>query len=629
MMIYITRCRILLQTFGAVSGLQFLWEQSVAVYIPEGPIPLEFRPLPWKWEDSTNASPLLGLPVAAGFSVPLMESQVMGKIDARIDSLRGKHLALAARVTVANGLVLSSIWYILTLWAGDMGFFQKIQRKLEAFIWAGRPRVDRNTISQSRARGGLGVLSVADQYRAMTGNIMMWILDQGEHPLRLILQSHIQDLSKRKWGIPDLSWIVPKGGSSVSLGSPPWQNICRAWSSLKPFLRRTVPRNLEEWLDLPLWRPHSHQISETRAHCTSQAQHRLRDVGLLTIGDITEADGSFKVWESLPVQQDDQNGHRAFEALVANIRPMAHFEQQVGPHRLYFGEDSSVNDGRVWLYDVPQQSVSSRWPLIRASSLPVSTFRCKAGDIRKITRCCPPEAANLSRILVCNSRRPHGKRNHFGFWSSSRNVLLQYHWSDGSPLLDTSTSQLRALQAQQRYKPHKAALRWETELGCTIPGDIWRDMWITFRGANENTLLWQMYYRAIATQRWRFPSLPANDLQINCIRCELGIKEDIVHCVWSCPLSQPCWQWCLGLLTASSEHRHRIGGLRGLLEPAHVVVASPLPGEWKIPSRFWHILSRFFVGRFGSHAMSTSLPIADPTHIVRFVRLGTALACTL
>lgn len=175
----------------------------------------------------------------------------METIDSRLGKMRNKHLALATRVTVANGLILSAIWYTLTLWAGEMAFLQKIQKRIESFVWAGRPRVDRNTISQTRSRGGLGLISVANQYRAMIGNLisnlMVWIVGPETHPLRTILQSHMCDLSMRKWGVSDLTWLVTKGRSPESKGSPPWLNLCQAWSSLKPFLRKSEPRNLEEW----------------------------------------------------------------------------------------------------------------------------------------------------------------------------------------------------------------------------------------------------------------------------------------------------------------------------------------------------------------------------------------------
>lgn len=347
---------------------------------------------------------------------------------------------------------------------------------------------------------------------------------------------------------------------------------------------------MEEWRALPLWSPHIHHVSESKVQCMTQAQKRLRAAGLLTTGDISDANGQFKLWETLPVDNNDNVGRRAYTALLANIGNPAPFEHQIGPHLLYYGEDSSESLGQLWQYDVQQHVVSSQWQIIRDSSLPISTFECKAGSIRKITRSCPPNVVVLHRVLVCHSNRQGAKRTHFGFWSAQQHFLLQYQWLDGTSLLDTSTSQRRALQANQRFKPHTATAKWERELGVVVPVDIWKGTWLPFRGANENTFLWKLYYRVIATQRWRFPSIPVDDPQLRCTRCNLEAKEDIIHCVWSCPLSQPCWQWGLGLLQASSDQRHRLGGFRGSLEPAHIFVASPLPACWKIPGRFWLIL---------------------------------------
>lgn len=39
-----------------------------------------------------------------------------------------------------------------------------------------------------------------------------------------------------------------------------------------------------------------------------------------------------------------------------------------------------------------------------------------------------------------------------------------------------------------------------------------------------------------------------------------------------------------------SGNRHRIGGLQGDLEPAHIFVAAPLPEDWQIPPKFWQFL---------------------------------------
>lgn len=114
-------------------------------------------------------------------------------------------------------------------------------------------------------------------------------------------------------------------------------------------------------------------MADTRVQCTSQAQYRLREAGLLTIGDISEADGQFKPWASLQVNHEDNIAHQAFNTLagtlVANNRHLDPFGPQVGPHRLYFGEESSEFDGRIWMYDVQQQTLPSQWQAIQDSSL--------------------------------------------------------------------------------------------------------------------------------------------------------------------------------------------------------------------------------------------------------------------
>lgn len=57
---------------------------------------------------------------------------MLAKIESRLANVQGKHMSLAARITVASGLILSSLWYVITLWPGDIGFFNVIQKKLEA-----------------------------------------------------------------------------------------------------------------------------------------------------------------------------------------------------------------------------------------------------------------------------------------------------------------------------------------------------------------------------------------------------------------------------------------------------------------------------------------------------------------
>lgn len=231
-----------------------------------------------------------------------------------------------------------------------------------------------------------------------------------------------------------------------------------------------------EWEDLPLWRPHIHHLSEPKVKCTSQAQQRLQASGLLSVRGITDPDGRFKAWEALMINHEDLMGRRAYNAFLANIAPLILWDPQPppqpGPHQVFFGEASSEADGRIWLYDVPQHNISSRWNSIRNVSLPVSTFRCQNGFMKKITRCCPTQNADLTRVLVRHHKGMKVQKTYFRFWSPENNILSQYLWSDRTALLDTTTSQLRVLQARQRHKPHSVGAKWIRELNCIVPKDL-------------------------------------------------------------------------------------------------------------------------------------------------------------
>lgn len=210
---YIEKIKEILDQFGAASGLRFIWENTKAVFIPGGPPPMGYWLFPWTWEEDSNATKTLGFHTASSIPRPLMEAQIQGKVETSIGKLNKRKLSLAGRITAANSLILGTVWYIVTLWAGDLSFLSKLQTKIEIFVWAGRSRVNRNSTTQSKVHGGLGLILIIEQYRAIAGNLMLWVLGPEAHPLKTILCSHLRELQSRNiWGIPDFTWVVTKGG---------------------------------------------------------------------------------------------------------------------------------------------------------------------------------------------------------------------------------------------------------------------------------------------------------------------------------------------------------------------------------------------------------------------------------
>lgn len=202
-----------------------------------------------------------------------------------------------------------------------------------------------------------------------------------------------------------------------------------------------------------------------------------------------------------------------------------------------------------------------------------------------IPLCVPGPQAHLQRIVV-QAPVGHSTLIHCGPWSLQNTLLTQYQWTSGLPLLKSSTATLRRLQNRTTASSHVAFQKWATTLGTGLPDNIWDDTWLSYRSAKENTFLWQLAYRAIATQSWRHPNCSQADPRTHCNRCTLAVKEDILHCVWQCPESSICWCWCETVLArAAATNIHRIQ-----LRPAHVVVAEWLPDEWNVPAKLWQIL---------------------------------------
>lgn len=107
--LYVSPCHWILQLFGVVSWLQCVWE-------PEDPPPMDFYLGNGKTPSTPLSSWAFQLLLNSHFS--LMETQVMAKLDTLFAKVNGQQLALAAHVIVTNGWILSSLWYIITLWAG-------------------------------------------------------------------------------------------------------------------------------------------------------------------------------------------------------------------------------------------------------------------------------------------------------------------------------------------------------------------------------------------------------------------------------------------------------------------------------------------------------------------------------
>jgi hypothetical protein len=150
-MIFIERIQQIFQIFGRASGLYVDWSKTKAAYLSENIIPRRLLALGWTWENDSNATKLLGFPVAQSISTPRMLKMVNAKLDAGLQKSRRNPTSLVARKIISNHMLTASIWFLYTLWNGSMKDLRAIQKKVNTFIWAGqkltgRHQVDSRTI---------------------------------------------------------------------------------------------------------------------------------------------------------------------------------------------------------------------------------------------------------------------------------------------------------------------------------------------------------------------------------------------------------------------------------------------------------------------------------------------------
>lgn len=89
-----------------------------------------------------------------------VENLILSKLESCLVKMRSGRMTLAARILVANSILMGCVWYLLTVWAGQRSFLAKVQKVIDTFVWGGRVRVARVTIALPRAEGGLGLLGI-------------------------------------------------------------------------------------------------------------------------------------------------------------------------------------------------------------------------------------------------------------------------------------------------------------------------------------------------------------------------------------------------------------------------------------------------------------------------------------
>lgn len=101
----IKRCQEVYLEFGHASGMYCDWDNTKAVFLSNSPLPPFLETKGWMWENDRNASKYLGFYMSDQISPQLTATQVMSKLEKRLDRATWRNpSSLAARIIITNHL---------------------------------------------------------------------------------------------------------------------------------------------------------------------------------------------------------------------------------------------------------------------------------------------------------------------------------------------------------------------------------------------------------------------------------------------------------------------------------------------------------------------------------------------
>jgi hypothetical protein len=214
------------------------WEEMEAVMISADPKPAELNKFKWKWEQQGQYSKLLGFYFGEeGIDEGMVFQQIKSNSAEQLGKARLTPFTPTERKVVVTQLLEGSLWYVLTLWKGKEQELQELDRIMANFIWAGQkeysaPKVDLQTLYKPKKEGGIGLISIRALVKCMLVRFLLWAMAEGSHSLQLILRHRIRELSYKKWGVKDFSWMFNACCTLKQQGSSLWNNMVQVWSSI-------------------------------------------------------------------------------------------------------------------------------------------------------------------------------------------------------------------------------------------------------------------------------------------------------------------------------------------------------------------------------------------------------------
>ena len=434
-------------------------------------------------------------------------------------------LSLAGRIVICNYVLLSILWFFITVWGGSNKILKKIRGAIRNYLWSGKDQLTRTRVSWKKCclrkkDGGLGLV---DPEEAKTSLLCKWVIkamESGESNLQLMLRYRLARFKPQKgrsWGV-SLDWFTNKDHLGFS-GSKVWGHISRAWKAMVKEIYQILPRTRMELLNSNIWWTEGVELLKQGFSLEKGLQ--LYRKGVKNVDDIW--DGEHRNF--LTVEKTKEK----FKLSNTEVEDWYEITDKISRKWSYLLEEEDALQAVLWvgLYNNGKEdpefviqcttkftvSCVQWYNLTLPFPVPCYTVGTHSRCLRVWERPLGEMDGYFHEVKVIRTYRgPKGKREEE---KEKEEILFFYgkvatlgwdpdrwRWSDGSRFLNYTTKSGREAIRSRSPGVTGAVEKWQGYL----PGNYrfyWSQVWDPHRAGKEAAFIWSIWHKAVAVNEWR------------------------------------------------------------------------------------------------------------------------------
>lgn len=193
------------------------------------------------------------------------------------------------------------------------------------------------------------------------------------------------------------------------------------------------------------------------------------------------------------------------------------------------------------------------------------------------------------RVIPLTQGKKENQKTPLLFYGPLRCLIMDpkwFQWKDGSPLQDYSAKKGRTFLRDRAPEWDLATQKWPGQLPPRY-NFRWEKLWIKTRAQKESTLIWLIWHKGVAINKWR--KMINVELDGNCCFCVPLVEESILHRFWECPHSRRVWEWAWSVLHKMRTRRSHPGPWEAF-HWKQVILEEALPRKVKRFQSIWILL---------------------------------------